>query len=203
MECRTPMTQNCLWLSQFSESLRFWSWALHYPNIESFCSTDFSILSIITFSWHVYKSHVTYGYVLLLLFHFLMQTHYSFFSVAVEISVTIGPDALELLTEIVRYIWTVINKVKSWAYIIQCILVAVPQGNAAAVMGQLGWLHVSDIVAFCFDFGLSDCCWFNLIIYRFYVLTRCSLWWVHWQRMIQPTRDFGVKVTTIPWHCFW
>ncbi len=62
------------------------------------------------------------------------NTHH-FVPVAVETSGAFGPDALDLFRDLGRRIRAITLEVKSRAYLIQQVSVAVQRGNALAVMG--------------------------------------------------------------------
>ncbi len=64
----------------------------------------------------------------------LSRTHH-FVPVAIETSGAFGPDALDLFRDLGRRIRVITLEVKSCAYLIQQVSVAVQRGNALAVMG--------------------------------------------------------------------
>ena len=59
---------------------------------------------------------------------------------AIETSGAFGPDPLELFSDIARRIRIVTLEVKSRAYLIQRVSVALQQGNAAAIL----WTSLAD-----------------------------------------------------------
>ena len=62
---------------------------------------------------------------------------YSFTPVAIETLGAIGPKSLAFLKDLGRRIFQQLGESKAIPYLLQCLSVAMQQGNSAAIMGTL------------------------------------------------------------------